>query len=98
MTTPVLLWFKRDLRIHDHPALAAAAACGPVCPVHVVEPEYWQGADVSGRQYAFLRECVADLRDQLAQIGLCLTLRVGDAVAVLDTLRRQTGARALFSH
>ncbi|TNF64683.1 MAG: hypothetical protein EP307_01975, partial [Rhodobacteraceae bacterium] len=45
----VILWFKRDLRIDDHPALARAAALGPVLPVYVVEPEYWRQDDVSGR-------------------------------------------------
>ena len=33
-----LVWFKRDLRVTDHPALALAAAQGDVLPVHIVEP------------------------------------------------------------
>ena len=38
----VLLWFKRDLRIHDHPALVRAADGGrAVLPVYVAEPAYW---------------------------------------------------------
>ncbi|MBT8474309.1 MAG: deoxyribodipyrimidine photo-lyase, partial [Alphaproteobacteria bacterium] len=37
-----LLWFKRDLRVADHPALAFAAELGaPILPVYVAEPEYW---------------------------------------------------------
>ena len=35
-----LVWFKRDLRIHDHaPLVAAAAAAGPVLPLYIIEPE-----------------------------------------------------------
>ena len=98
MRAPVLLWFKRDLRVSDHPALAFAATQGPVIPVVIVEPEYWREPDVSGRQFAFLRECVADLKDQLAEIGLTMCLRVGDAVEVLEDLRRSTGAQMLVSH
>jgi len=98
MRRPVLLWFKRDLRVADHPALAHAAALGPVLPVYVVEPEYWALEDVSGRQFAFLRECVADLRDQLDALGLTLCLRVGSAVDVLEALRARTGAQHLVSH
>ena len=98
MSAPVLLWFKRDLRVSDHPALAFAASQGPVVPVYILEPEYWRLEDVSGRQFAFLSECVRDLKDQLAEIGLSLCLRVGDAVDVLEALRVETGARDLVSH
>ena len=38
-----LVWFKRDLRVHDHAPLAAACAVGtPVIPLYVVEPDYWR--------------------------------------------------------
>ncbi len=98
MSAPTLLWYKRDLRVADHPALGFAATQGPVIPVVIVEPEYWRLDDVSGRQFAFLQECVADLRDQLAEIGLSLCLRVGDAVEVLEALRQYSGAQTLVSH
>lgn len=35
-TSPIILWFRRDLRLADHPALAAAAASGrPVIPLFI---------------------------------------------------------------
>ena len=36
MTAPVVVWFKRDLRVDDHEALAAAAEDGPIIPLYVV--------------------------------------------------------------
>lgn len=57
-----LLWFKRDLRVVDHNALANAMQKGPVLAVYILEPELWQQPDVSGRQFAFLTECVQSLR------------------------------------
>jgi deoxyribodipyrimidine photo-lyase len=37
---PVIVWFRRDLRVSDNPALAAAAATGgPVLPVFVWAPQ-----------------------------------------------------------
>jgi len=36
--TPVLLWFRRDLRLHDNVALCRAADLGPVVPVYVNGP------------------------------------------------------------
>ncbi|MXW55291.1 MAG: deoxyribodipyrimidine photo-lyase, partial [Gemmatimonadales bacterium] len=38
--TPVVVWFRRDLRLHDNPALAAAAKSGrPVVPLFVLDEE-----------------------------------------------------------
>lgn len=96
MTT--LVWFKRDLRVRDHPALASAARQGAVCPVYIIEPDAWRQSDSSGRHFAFLRESLGDLRQDLHQLGATLCLRVGDAVEVLERLRQQTGARRMVSH
>jgi deoxyribodipyrimidine photo-lyase len=94
----VLLWFKRDLRVADHAALARAAALGPVLPIYVVEPEMWAQPDMSGRQYAFARESVLDLRDQLAEIGLSLSVRVGDVCEVFADTQARYGVTQLVSH
>ncbi|MCR9112669.1 MAG: deoxyribodipyrimidine photo-lyase, partial [Rhodobacteraceae bacterium] len=51
-----VVWFKRDLRVHDHRALAQAAARGPVLPLYVIEPEFWQQSDMSARHWAFVGE------------------------------------------
>ena len=38
--TPLILWFRRDLRLSDHPMLAAAVATGrPLIPVFILDPE-----------------------------------------------------------
>jgi deoxyribodipyrimidine photo-lyase len=98
MEHPVILWFKRDLRVQDHPALTHAARLGPIIPLFIVEPEAWAEPDASGRQYAFVGECLESLRDDLAGLGLSLVLRVGDAVAVLEALRAAQGVAHLVSH
>ena len=39
-TVPVLLWYRRDLRLDDHAALNAAHASGqPILPVFVLDDE-----------------------------------------------------------
>ncbi|MBA3910271.1 MAG: deoxyribodipyrimidine photolyase [Rhodobacter sp.] len=94
----VLLWFKRDLRLHDHPALTLAAGLGSVLPVFLVEPALWAGPDASARQWDFVAESLADLRAGLAEMGAPLVVRVGDAVAVLDRLCRQHRIARIVSH
>ncbi len=93
-----VVWFKRDLRVHDHRPLVRAAASGPVLPLYIAEPELWQRPDASARQWAFARESLVELREALADLGQPLVVRVGDAVQVLDVFRRSHGIRALWSH
>lgn len=94
----VLVWLKRDLRAHDHPALGLAAGLGPVLPVYVVEPELWSQPEASGRQWDFVAESLEDLRGELAGMGLPLLVRVGDAVMVLERLCRQHRISRVISH
>ena len=93
-----IVWFKRDLRVHDHAPLAEAAGLGPVLPLYVIEPGFWREPDASGRHLAFLRESLAELRAALAALGQPLVVRVGEVEAVLEDLRQQHPIGALWSH
>ena len=94
----VLVWFKRDLRVADHPALAMAASIGPVLPVYVVEPDYWALDDTSARQWDAMSDAVVDLRDALGSMGGSLVVRTGDAVEVLGRLCRRHAIGRIISH
>lgn len=93
-----VVWFKRDLRIQDHAPLVAAAARGPVVPLYVFEPELWQQPDRSGRQFAFLLDCLQSLKADLESVGSTLVIRVGDVVQVLESLYDSSGITGLWSH
>lgn len=86
-----IVWFKRDLRVQDHAALARAAASGPVLPIYIAEPDLWAEPDASARQWAFAAEC-------LAALGQPLRIFVGDAVAVLQAIASRHPIAALYSH
>ncbi|MEM8537472.1 MAG: FAD-binding domain-containing protein [Pseudomonadota bacterium] len=93
-----ILWFKRDLRVTDHPALAHAAAAGPVLPLYIIEPALWEQAEASGRQWAFVLESLKELDQALQGLGSDLTVRVGEAAQVLEDLRHAHDITALISH
>jgi deoxyribodipyrimidine photo-lyase len=93
-----LVWFKRDLRVQDNEALATAALSGPVLPVYIVEPELWRQADVSARQWAFLREALLELRAELTGIGQPLIVRTGDACSVLRDMISAHSVTSIWSH
>ena len=91
---PILIWFRRDLRTSDHPALAAAARTGrPVVPVYVLDPE----TEALGSAHRWRLE--AGLRvfaGALAERGSRLILRRGPALACLRGLVQETGAGAVW--
>jgi len=77
-----IVWFKRDLRVEDHRALAQAAKAGPVLPLYIAEPELWQEPDMSARHWAFITECLTELRASLDNVCQPLVIRVGELVDV----------------
>ena len=92
MTTgaPLVLWFRRDLRLADHPMLAEAVATGrPLIPVFVHD-------DVVARAPAAPRWrwglAVERFAAALGEAGSRLTLRAGPAAEVLVRLAGEVGA------
>lgn len=93
-----VVWYKRDLRVHDHAPLAAAAEAGAVLPLYMVEPGYWALPEHSPDQYAFLAEGLRSLDDELQQLGSRLVIRTGEAVRILAKLHEEVGIAGLWSH
>jgi len=93
-----VVWFKRDLRIVDHRPLAQAAERGAVLPLLIIEPDWWQQPDMSARQFAFYRECLAELSEDIAHLGARLVVRIGDVIDVLEELRGSIEINGLWSH
>ncbi len=81
-----LLWFRRDLRLADHPALHAAAAEGDVLPVFVRDPHLRRAGAARARR---LEASLADLHR--ATDG-ALVVRSGDPAEVLSDLAAEAGA------
>ncbi len=92
----VVVWFRRDLRVDDHPALMAAVAeanavGGQVTPVFVVEPGLAAAAAVN--RCRFIAGCV-DALD--AELDGHLVLRTGPAAVAVPRLAAEVGARLVF--
>ncbi|SCL23778.1 deoxyribodipyrimidine photo-lyase [Micromonospora nigra] len=78
-----IVLFTRDLRVHDHPALATScAAFDRVVPLYVLDPAL---AGLSPNRTRFLHQSLAALRDALRGRGGDLVVRHGDPVA--ETIR-----------
>ena len=96
-STAVVL-FTRDLRVHDHPALAAAVAASErVAPLFVLDDDLRGSGFVRPNRARFLLEALADLDRSLAKLGGRLVLRRGDVAAEVCAVARAAGARTVYA-
>ena len=93
-----MVWFKRDLRLHDHAALVHAARQGPVLCLYIMEPDLWAQPDAALQHFEFVRESLAELHQDLRALGGGLQLHTGPAVQVLAALYQQAPFAELVSH
>ncbi len=92
-----VLWFRRDLRVHDHPGLHHALdAFDAVVPVFVVDDRILGGRWRSPNRLWFLSGAVRSLGEQLAERGAPLHVLTGDPVDVVPRFAAETGATTVI--
>ncbi len=96
--SPVIFWFRNDLRLHNQPALHAALAQGsrhllPVlCLPDAASPTPWGFARIGPHRRAWLVSAIHGLRQALQQCGCPLLVCPGPAASVLPALAGAVGA------
>jgi deoxyribodipyrimidine photo-lyase len=93
-----LVWFKRDLRWHDHEALNKASQQGPVRCIYVIEPELWLQPDAARQHFEFIRESLQELDAHLRSQGGCLEIHHGEMPDVLNRIWLEAPFAGLYSH
>ena len=84
---PAIMWFRRDLRLRDNPALAAAASGQNVIGLFVLDPVLWHRSGPVRREW--LRQSLHALNEQLDGN---LWLAAGNPVTVVPELAAQTNS------
>ena len=85
-----IVWFRRDLRLTDHPALAAACAEGDVLPLFVVDPAF---ETAGAPRRALLHDCLSALD---AATGGALVIRHGDPTDEVPAIADELDASTVF--
>lgn len=89
--------FTRDLRVHDHPALAAAARdAETVVPLFVFDDGILQTDYAQPNRLSFLRDALEDLDRSLQERGARLIVRRGDVVREALAVAKQARAEAIY--
>lgn len=102
-----LIWFRRDLRLHDNPTATAAATADEVVPVYCFDPRQFDTATFGGthsfrfrktgpHRVRFLRESVADLRQSLREHGSELVVRHGRPEEVLPRIAEAHDVETIY--
>ncbi|MTE00561.1 deoxyribodipyrimidine photo-lyase [Paracoccus sp. YIM 132242] len=90
----VICWFRRVLRLDDHPALVAAAQGGPVIPLVILDPLEALAHPASAQRQAM---ALPGLAAALQARGSRLVVRRGDPATVLAQVIRDSGAMAVHA-
>ncbi len=85
-TTTSVMWFRRDLRLDDNPALLDACADGSVLPLFVLDPALWGPSGAVRR--AYLGASLRELADRIP-----LSVVRGDPVRRVVLAAQEVGAR-----
>ncbi len=95
--SPSILWFRKDLRLTDNSALAAAIELGaPIIPVFIWAPDEAGDWAPGAASKWWLRQALASLSEEWRVRGGELVLREGDSLAELRDLIDKTGAKRVF--
>jgi len=97
MTSIAIVWFRRDLRVHDHPALLAAREDHEqVVPLYVLDDALLHGRYASPARARFMLGCLRELDGALRALGSGLVIRHGRPEEEVVGLARELGARAVL--
>lgn len=99
-----ILWFRKDLRLHDNEALSKAVeSADQIIPFYCFEASEFGETSfgfpkTDSFRAQFLIESVEDLRSSLKEKGSNLFIRKGDTAEELKKLISYTGAEMIFAH
>ncbi|HYI35095.1 MAG TPA: deoxyribodipyrimidine photo-lyase, partial [Thermoleophilaceae bacterium] len=97
MPSTALMWFRRDLRVHDLPALAGAARADRLVPVFVFDDRLLRtGRFPSANRTAFMLGCLRELDAELRDRGAGLAIRHGRPEREIPALAREVDAEDVY--
>lgn len=97
MSSPQIVWLRRDLRLADQPAFRDAAQAGPVIPVYVLDDDAPGDHAIGGAARWWLHHSLESLAADLGKRGSRLILRRGDAAREIAKVAREVGAETVHA-
>lgn len=94
-----IVWLKRDLRLHDHEALAMAMQKNkPVLILYIFEDIFENDAHYSERHFRFIEESLSDLQKELNTHRSDVLITRGNALEIFEKIHQKQTISSVFSH
>lgn len=94
-----VVWFKKDLRLHDHEALHRALLQTEACLLlYIFEPMLLNDDHYSERHFRFIKQSLCELQIELQNYQTKLLVVEGDALEIFAKLHQNIGIHQVFSH
>ncbi|XP_058101660.1 cryptochrome-1 isoform X2 [Magnolia sinica] len=99
-SSKTVVWFRRDLRIEDNPALAAAAKDGCILPVYIWCPEEERQFYPGRVSRWWMKQSLVHLDQSLRSLGVGLVLIKSESTltALLRCIRAIGATRVVYNH
>ena len=104
-TARIIVWFRKDLRIHDNEALSKAIENGEeIIPVYILDEDELMGKTLFGFRKTgyfrtqFLLESVQELRQSFQDLGIDLIVRLGNPADEIFELVKTLQVDTLYAN
>jgi deoxyribodipyrimidine photo-lyase len=94
---PIVLWFRRDLRVDDNPALYHASRTGaPLVPLFIIDTDLVRRLPSDGAAFDFQKQALTDLSNRIRALGGTLIIRQGKVLDVHRQMIQELKPAAVF--
>jgi len=94
-----IVWFKRDLRLKDHPPLKTAIDDGkPILMLYVLEPSIISTPYSDERHWRFIIESIYDLNEKLKRCHQEIYIFYGEIIPILEKIIHRYKVKSILSH
>jgi deoxyribodipyrimidine photo-lyase len=95
-----VMWFRRDLRLHDNAALYhALKSTKPVLPVFIFDSDILdQLEDKTDRRVEFIHLCLLEMQTELSNLGSTLEVYYGKPIEVFEGLTTRYELQTVFTN
>ena len=93
-----IMWFRRDLRLEDNPALDLIAKRSRIAALYIFDVEIMQGSDYSVIHHNFSEDSVSNLTHDFIAVGGAFNVFYSKTIAIFDLIHKKYGIKKVFSN
>ena len=93
-----IMWFRKDLRLEDNPALDSIAKRSRIAALYIFDVEIMQGNDYSVIHHNFIEDSVSNLTHDFIAVGGSFNVFYSKTITIFDLIHKKYGIKKVFSN